>query len=124
MPAQLEELRELLLQSPKFLAWQPSRPALHKERDRTSVPYGRGEAFNYAGKKYTNLVIDEKHFSPTELATAWGVSAETIRVLFRKEPGVLRVGANGLKEKRSYVSLRIPRSVAERVHKRLSAVSL
>jgi len=36
----------------------------------------------------------EKHFSPAELAEAWGPSPETIRNIFREEPGVLRVWKN------------------------------
>jgi hypothetical protein len=45
----LEELRTLLLRSPKFLHWRPRKPILRKERDRTSVPYGRGKEFSYTG---------------------------------------------------------------------------
>ena len=47
--------------------------------------------------------------------------AETIRLTFREEPGVLRL-RQPTRGKRSYVLLRIPHSVAERVHRRLSAV--
>jgi hypothetical protein len=65
--------------------------------------------------------VGEKHFTPQELAEAWGVSAETIRVIFREEPGVLKIGKTGGRYKRGYVTLRIPNEVAERVHKRLAA---
>jgi hypothetical protein len=65
--------------------------------------------------------MDERHYTPADLAKAWGVSAETIRQLFRDEPGVLKIGDNGTKHKRSYKTLRIPQSVAERVHQRLAA---
>jgi hypothetical protein len=67
--------------------------------------------------------ITERHYSAQELAISWGVSAETIRILFRKEAGVLHIPsrqANG--KKRSYESLRIPESIAQRVHRRLSAI--
>jgi hypothetical protein len=63
----------------------------------------------------------EKHFSPTELAKAWGVSTETIRSIFRTEPGVLKLGRPGTKFRRGYFTLRIPEQVAERVHRKLSA---
>jgi hypothetical protein len=63
----------------------------------------------------------ERHYTPAELAETWGVSAETIRVLFREEPGVLKIGPSGTRFKRGYKTLRIPHSVAERVHTRLSA---
>lgn len=65
--------------------------------------------------------MDEQHYTPQELAKIWGVSAETIRVLFRDEPGVLKIGKDGTRFKRGYRTLRIPESVAERVHTRLSA---
>jgi hypothetical protein len=61
--------------------------------------------------------FQEKHYSPAELADAWSFSAEKIRQLFRNEPGVLKIGTAG------YITLRIPASVAERVHNRLSAVA-
>jgi len=58
--------------------------------------------------------LDEKHYEPAELAKAWGVSAETIRNVFRNEPGVLRIAhPNG--KKRKYVLMRVSGSVAERV---------
>jgi hypothetical protein len=30
--------------------------------------------------------VQQKHFSPAELAKAWGVSVETIRAIFRTDP--------------------------------------
>ena len=107
-----DELLGRLLRSKKFLQWRV--PAKSKS------PYGRGKDFNYTGEKYTNLVVDEKHFTPSELAKAWGVSIDSIRRLFRDEPGVLKMGEKSPKHKRQYLTLRIPHSVAERVHTRLS----
>jgi len=108
-----EELQAELLRSKKFLHWRT--PAKSKPSN------GRGKNFSYTGKKYTNLAVDEKHFAPSDLAKAWGVSAETIRALFRDEPGVLKIGQNGTRLRRGYKTLRIPESVAQRVHTRLSA---
>lgn len=110
-----------LLRSRMFLSWSPdlteaSDSAPHKES------FGLGRPFVYKGRKYTNLVVDEKHFSPADLAEAWGISTETVRQIFREEPGVLRLGSNGGKHTRSYVTLRIPQSVAVRVHAKLSAL--
>ncbi len=65
--------------------------------------------------------VVEKHYAPDELAELWGISTETIRSIFREEPGVLKIGKTGGKYKRGYVTLRIPGEVAERVHRRLSA---
>jgi hypothetical protein len=110
-----DELRQELLRSKKFLEWLPAPPPKRK------ADLARGENFTYTGKKYTNLIVDEKHFTPADLAKAWGISAETIRVLFRDEPGVLKIGDEGTKYKRRYKTLRIPQSIAERVHRRLSA---
>jgi hypothetical protein len=70
-------------------------------------------------------VADEDHYSPDELGKKWGVSGETIRNIFRQEPGVLRFNKTKIRTTRStrrYTSMRIPISVAERVHRRLSAV--
>ena len=63
----------------------------------------------------------EQHFSPAELAQLWALSSETIRGLFRDEPGVIVIGERNPRCKRRYVSLRIPESVAARIHRRLSA---
>lgn len=66
-------------------------------------------------------VAIEKHFTPQELADVWGVSVQTIREIFKGEDGVLKIGSNGTRTRRAYKTLRIPESVAERVHTRLSA---
>jgi hypothetical protein len=67
-----------------------------------------------------DLLVREHHYSPAQLAKLWGVSTETIRTIFRAETGVLKIGKTGTRYRRAYVTLRIPESVAERVHTRLS----
>jgi hypothetical protein len=99
----LQEACALLAKSQKFIVWGTPLEKIRPENPALSV--------------------GEKHFTPQELAEAWGVSAETIRMTFREEPGVLRL-QQPTKGKRQYVLLRIPHSVAERVHRRLSAVPL
>jgi hypothetical protein len=109
-----------LLCSKSFLKWSPQS----KPPKQQTLHAGRGQTFLYRGRNYTNLVVDEKHYTPAELAKAWGLSAETIRQIFRMEPGVLRIGNASNKEtrgSRDYLTLRIPQSVAVRVHARLSA---
>jgi hypothetical protein len=101
-PAMLE-LYKTLLASRKFLNWK-------SDQDKPGPMRPQNPA-----------VAEEKHFTPQELSGLWGVSAETIRITFREEPGVLRL-KQPTKGKRQYVLLRIPVSVAERVHRRLSAV--
>jgi hypothetical protein len=108
-------MREELLRSKKFLDWLPAKTPTEKK-----VPYGKVEPFIYKGERYTNLVVDEKHYTPNDLAKAWGVSVDSIRRLFRDEPGVLKMGEKSPSHKRQYLTLRIPESVAGRVHKRLS----
>jgi hypothetical protein len=90
---------EVLRASEKFRAWKKPDPV-------------------FSGVERSCL-MNEPHYTPSELAKLWGVDPETIRNVFRNEPGVLKLGNNG--GKRTYVTLRIPESVAERVHRRLSA---
>jgi hypothetical protein len=99
-----------------FLEWAPG-PATNK---RQTVSLGSGRSFVYKGGTYRNLVVDERHYAPADLAKVWGVDVETIRNLFREEPGVVKIGEKAPRYKRSYLTLRIPESVAVRVHKRLS----
>lgn len=66
--------------------------------------------------------FDERHFSPAELGQLWGLSADSIRKLFLREPGVLVISESSARGKRRYRTLRIPASVAERVHRRLTVV--
>lgn len=65
----------------------------------------------------------ERHYSASELATLWNLSADTVRRLFEHEPGVLVIGTEpGKYSRRRYTTLRIPESVVQRVHRRLSRV--
>lgn len=58
----------------------------------------------------------ERHYTAKELAQLWRLDESTVRRLFRDEPGVLRIPHLRRRRKRDYVSLRIPASVAARVH--------
>jgi hypothetical protein len=60
----------------------------------------------------------ERHFSIEELVELWGVSYDFVRRLFLKEPGVV-VFANPRPGRRVYRTIRIPESVALRVHRRM-----
>ena len=68
-----------------------------------------------------NSVHAEKHFSVTELADLWNLSENTIRRIFENEPGVLQWGSPEGRFKRRYRTLRIPETVAARVHHILQA---
>ena len=63
----------------------------------------------------------ERHYAVTEIAEMWSLSTDKVRELFEDEPGVLVIGERNPRHKRRYVTLRIPQSVLERVHRRLSA---
>lgn len=62
----------------------------------------------------------EQHYTPKQLAELWGLHGKTVRDLFKHEPGVVVLGnAKTTRYRKAYTTLRIPASVAERVHRRL-----
>lgn len=63
----------------------------------------------------------EQHYTVAEVGGMWNLSPDAVRKIFEKEPGVLIVGGHGTGTRR-YRTLRIPASIAERVHRRLSNV--
>ena len=67
--------------------------------------------------------MDEKHYTPPQLAKMWGMSASLVRSLFENEEGVIRIERSEQRFKRGYTSLRISESAAKRVYARLTAVS-
>jgi hypothetical protein len=66
----------------------------------------------------------ERHYAVAEIAEMWNLSADKVRELFENEPGVLVIGERSPRRKRRYITLRIPQSVLERVHRRLSSKSV
>jgi hypothetical protein len=62
----------------------------------------------------------ERHYTLKELAKAWHTSVSILKPWFENEPGVIKWGAAKLTKtrKRTYLSLRIPESVARRVYRR------
>jgi hypothetical protein len=63
----------------------------------------------------------EKHYSIRELSRLWHLSYEATRRLFQDEVGVLRIGHGLRRNKRNYVSLRIPASIARKVYQRVTS---
>jgi hypothetical protein len=60
------------------------------------------------------------HYTVRQIAELWGLSDDTIRNFFEKEPGVIAIGdGRSTGRRRRYVTLRIPEAVLERVHLRL-----
>ncbi len=65
----------------------------------------------------------ERHYSPAEIGELWCLSPDSVRKIFENEPGVLVLRNMAPRRgKRSYTTMRIPASVIERVHRRLSLV--
>lgn len=58
----------------------------------------------------------EAHYSIADLARQWSVGRETIRLLVKDEPGVLKIRMGRRKAMTRYS---VPESVARRVHTRL-----
>ena len=64
----------------------------------------------------------ERHYAVAEIAALWSLSSDAVRKLFENEPGVLVLGGQGLPQKRRYTTLRVPESVLQRVHRRMTNV--
>jgi hypothetical protein len=64
--------------------------------------------------------LDEPKFTPRELAEKMKLHHSRIRKLFADEPGVVRIGSRGGRNKRQYFSILIPESVALRVFARMT----
>jgi len=64
--------------------------------------------------------MHERHYSPAELGELWNLSADTVRRMFEKEPGILVFENPVRSSSRRFRTLRIPESVAQRVYSRFS----
>jgi hypothetical protein len=66
----------------------------------------------------------ERHFSPSELAEQWNLSADTVRRMFESEPDVLVFENPVRSSSRRFRTLRVPQSVAQREYSRFSNADL
>jgi hypothetical protein len=57
--------------------------------------------------------FDERHFRIAELAGLWAVGRESVRLMIKDEPGVLRIS---LGRKKAHTTYSVPASVAQRIH--------
>lgn len=64
-------------------------------------------------------IAQEQHCPPEHVTKLWGLSSSTTRRLFEHVPGVLIVDRPEKLHKRRYGSMRIPASIAARVHRQL-----
>ena len=62
----------------------------------------------------------EAHFSVKQLAELWGFSQRTIRRLIEDEPELVTIRRDS-RNKRTYRRVQVPASVAERIHRKLTA---
>ncbi len=58
----------------------------------------------------------ERHFTIQELAELWAIGRETVRLLVKDEPDVLKI-RNG--RKKAHTRYSVPESVAKRIYLRL-----
>jgi hypothetical protein len=63
----------------------------------------------------------EMHYSIADLAKQWRLGRETVRLLVKDEPGVLKIQ---LGRRKALTRYSIPESVARRVHTRLFHTAL
>ena len=66
--------------------------------------------------------FEEQHYTVGEVALMWKLSRDSVRRMFKDEPGVLAISPRQRRGKRAYVTLRIPQSVLELVHRKLLLV--
>lgn len=69
-----------------------------------------------SGHRITTDTTFEGHYSISDLAKQWRISRETVRLLVKDEPGVVRVR---LGRRKTMTRYSVPESVARRVHTKL-----
>ena len=63
----------------------------------------------------------ERHYTVDEVSEMWSLSRDSVRRLFLSEPDVPKIARPANRYKRSYVTMRIPESVLNRVYRRMCA---
>jgi hypothetical protein len=64
----------------------------------------------------TDTTYAEKHYRISELAELWGLGRETVRVLVKDDPGVIKIRMG---RKKAHTTYSVPESAAQRIHTRL-----
>jgi hypothetical protein len=89
------------------------------QRERLALSLGR-EHLRIAETISATRAI-ERHYTPREIGSLWKLHPSSIIRMFREEPGVLKIGKKSSKRgRRSHLMLRVPESVLQRVHRRLT----
>src|SRR5579862_1763001 len=104
--------------------WPAMESSAAAERDEPNTGHAgtKKQSSTIAKKRLAGDIALERHYSVCELAQLWGLSEKTIRRMFVDEPGVMKWGHEEGRFKRGYMTLRIPESVVQRVHRRLRQV--
>jgi len=92
------------------------------ENNASRKPLAGGFATSTSSNRASTVApacYEERHYAVAEVAELWSISKQVVRKLFEREPGVMVIGGTPPRGKRRYRTLRIPQSVAERVHRRL-----
>jgi hypothetical protein len=63
-----------------------------------------------------NTAAFEKHYRISELARMWGLGRETVRLLAKDDPGVIKIRMG---RKKAHTIYSVPESAAHRIHTRL-----
>ena len=58
----------------------------------------------------------EKHYRISELARLWGLGRETVRLLVKDDPGVIKIRMG---RKKAHTVYTVPESTVARIHTRL-----
>jgi hypothetical protein len=66
------------------------------------------------------MSANETHLTVKDIAASWKSHPDTVREMFRDLPGVLKIIRPKTRNKRAYVTLRIPQSVVDRVYAKLT----
>lgn len=64
-------------------------------------------------------LASEQHFTIGEIAELWRLSTDTVREIFRNEPGVFVITRPERRGKQKYTTVRVPQSVMESVWNRM-----
>ena len=80
------------------------------------LPTAQAAPADNASARHNQRPAFERHYRIAELAEVWNLGRETVRVLVKDEPGVIRIR---LGRKRAHTIYSVPESVALRIHTRL-----
>jgi hypothetical protein len=64
----------------------------------------------------------ERHYTVNEIAEMWNLAYNTVKAMFKNEPGVFAIGSEETRYGRPRITLRIPESVLLRVYKKRTRV--